>query len=149
MECKILCWYEETIFKRGIPLRTKLTIWKKRNLKPDASLFWKCHVISRIQDFPDLVTVWWRYCQNIEIYITDSILVSPSPPLKTERLLKHFKTSKIFEKYLQVSLALGCPMSLELFPLDSQICHITLASYGWTDDDVKYIWTVSLSLEKV
>ena len=34
-------------------------------------------------------------------------------------------------------------MSLELFPLDSQICHITLASYGWTDDDVKYIWKVS------
>ena len=46
-------------------------------------------------------------------------------------------------KHYQVSLALGCPMSLELFPLDSQICHITLASYGWTDDDVKYNWKVS------
>ena len=40
-------------------------------------------------------------------------------------------------------------MSLELFPLDSQICHITLASYGWTDDDVKYIWKVGLNLELV
>ena len=38
-------------------------------------------------------------------------------------------------------------MSLELFPLDSQICHITLASYGWTDDDVKYNWKVSLVSE--
>ena len=40
-------------------------------------------------------------------------------------------------------------MSLELFPLDSQICHITLASYGWTDDDVKYIWKVGLNFELV
>ena len=37
-------------------------------------------------------------------------------------------------------------MSLELFPLDSQICHITLASYGWTDDDVKYNWKVRLAV---
>lgn len=44
---------------------------------------------------------------------------------------------------LQVSLTMGCPMDLQLFPLDSQTCHITVASYGWTADDVIYSWTVS------
>ena len=43
---------------------------------------------------------------------------------------------------LQVSLTMGCPMDLQLFPLDSQTCHITVASYGWTADDVIYSWTV-------
>ena len=38
---------------------------------------------------------------------------------------------------------MGCPMDLQLFPLDSQTCHITVASYGWTADDVIYSWTVS------
>ena len=43
---------------------------------------------------------------------------------------------------IRVSLTLGCPMNLELFPLDSQTCHITVASYGWTADDVIYLWQV-------
>ena len=33
-------------------------------------------------------------------------------------------------------------MNLELFPLDSQTCHIHIASYGWTADDVIYLWRV-------
>ena len=43
----------------------------------------------------------------------------------------------------QVSLTLGCPMDLQLFPLDSQTCHISVASYGWTADDLVYLWRVS------
>ena len=31
-------------------------------------------------------------------------------------------------------------MRLELFPLDSQTCHLTIASYGWTSTDVAYHW---------
>ena len=42
----------------------------------------------------------------------------------------------------QVSLTMACPMDLALFPLDSQICHITLASYGWTAQDLVYTWKV-------
>ena len=35
---------------------------------------------------------------------------------------------------------MGCMMRLELFPLDSQTCHLTIASYGWTSTDVAYHW---------
>ena len=45
----------------------------------------------------------------------------------------------------KVSLTLGCPMDLQLFPLDSQTCHISVASYGWTSDDVIYLWRVSFN----
>ena len=47
----------------------------------------------------------------------------------------------------KVSLTLGCPMDLQLFPLDSQTCHISVASYGWTSDDVIYLWRVSCKHE--
>jgi len=41
---------------------------------------------------------------------------------------------------IRVSLTLSCPMTLELFPLDTQVCFLRVASYGWTADDVKYTW---------
>ena len=43
---------------------------------------------------------------------------------------------------LQVSLTLGCPMDLALFPLDTQTCHLTIASYGWAANDLVYLWKV-------
>ena len=46
---------------------------------------------------------------------------------------------------LQVSLTLGCPMDLALFPLDTQTCHLTIASYGWAANDLVYLWKVSLA----
>ena len=42
----------------------------------------------------------------------------------------------------RVSLTLACPMNLKLFPLDTQTCHLTIASYGWTSRDLQYIWKV-------
>ena len=42
----------------------------------------------------------------------------------------------------QVSLTLACPMNLKLFPLDTQTCHLTIASYGWTARDLEYLWKV-------
>ena len=44
----------------------------------------------------------------------------------------------------QVSLTLGCPMDLALFPLDTQTCHLTIASYGWAANDLVYLWKVEL-----
>ena len=41
---------------------------------------------------------------------------------------------------IRVSLTLSCPMTLELFPLDTQICFLRVASYGFTMDDVVYQW---------
>ena len=43
---------------------------------------------------------------------------------------------------IRVSLTLACPMNLKLFPLDTQTCHLTIASYGWTERDLQYIWKV-------
>ena len=45
--------------------------------------------------------------------------------------------------FVQVSLTLACPMNLKLFPLDTQTCHLTIASYGWTARDLEYQWKVS------
>ena len=33
-------------------------------------------------------------------------------------------------------------MNLKLFPLDTQTCHLTIASYGWTANDLIYTWKV-------
>ena len=33
-------------------------------------------------------------------------------------------------------------MNLKLFPLDTQTCHLTIASYGWTAADLVYLWKV-------
>ena len=37
-------------------------------------------------------------------------------------------------------------MNLKLFPLDTQTCHLTIASYGWTSRDLQYIWKVRHSI---
>jgi Neurotransmitter-gated ion-channel ligand binding domain len=31
-------------------------------------------------------------------------------------------------------------MHLALFPFDEQTCHLNVASYGWTKDDLIYSW---------
>ena len=51
-----------------------------------------------------------------------------------------FKPDQLFSS--QVSLTLACPMNLKLFPLDTQTCHLTIASYGWTAADLVYVWKV-------
>ena len=37
-------------------------------------------------------------------------------------------------------------MNLKLFPLDTQTCHLAIASYGWTAADVVYVWKVGYQL---
>ncbi|XP_040565593.1 glutamate-gated chloride channel isoform X1 [Lepeophtheirus salmonis] len=44
---------------------------------------------------------------------------------------------------IRVSLTLACPMNLKLYPLDRQQCSLRVASYGWTTDDLQYIWKPS------
>jgi len=48
---------------------------------------------------------------------------------------------------IRVSLTLSCPMTLELFPLDTQICYLRVASYGFTTDDVIYQWKLNDSVQ--
>ncbi|KAL7645031.1 UNVERIFIED_CONTAM: hypothetical protein RMT77_003401 [Armadillidium vulgare] len=41
---------------------------------------------------------------------------------------------------IRISLTLSCPMNLQLYPLDSQTCELVLASYGWTTEDLIFLW---------
>lgn len=41
---------------------------------------------------------------------------------------------------IRISLVLACPMDLKYYPLDKQNCTIEMASYGYLDDDLKFIW---------
>ena len=41
---------------------------------------------------------------------------------------------------VRISLVLFCPMDLKYFPLDLQICTIKMASYGYTTEDLVFLW---------
>merc|ERR1711915_838144 len=41
---------------------------------------------------------------------------------------------------IRVSLICSCGMYLALFPFDEQTCNLDVASYGWTKNDLIYIW---------
>ncbi|XP_044741776.1 glutamate-gated chloride channel isoform X3 [Chrysoperla carnea] len=41
---------------------------------------------------------------------------------------------------IRISLTLSCPMNLKLYPLDRQVCSLKMASYGWTTDDLIFLW---------
>ncbi|XP_025409096.1 glutamate-gated chloride channel isoform X4 [Sipha flava] len=41
---------------------------------------------------------------------------------------------------IRISLTLSCPMNLKLYPLDRQTCSLRMVSYGWTTDDLVFLW---------
>ncbi|XP_065582925.1 glutamate-gated chloride channel-like isoform X3 [Artemia franciscana] len=41
---------------------------------------------------------------------------------------------------IRISLTLACPMNLKLYPLDKQTCSLSMISYGWTTDDLVFLW---------
>ncbi|KAK8387864.1 hypothetical protein O3P69_020048 [Scylla paramamosain] len=41
---------------------------------------------------------------------------------------------------IRISLTLSCPMNLKLYPLDTQVCELLMASYGWTTEDLVFKW---------
>ncbi|KAK2704828.1 glutamate-gated chloride channel-like isoform X3 [Artemia franciscana] len=41
---------------------------------------------------------------------------------------------------IRLSLTLACPMNLKLYPLDRQKCMLSMVSYGWTTDDLVFLW---------
>ncbi|XP_053212603.1 glutamate-gated chloride channel-like [Panonychus citri] len=41
---------------------------------------------------------------------------------------------------IRISLVLACPMHLKYYPLDLQTCSISMASYGYTTEDLIFQW---------
>ncbi|XP_032811037.2 glycine receptor subunit beta [Petromyzon marinus] len=41
---------------------------------------------------------------------------------------------------MRLSLTLSCPLDLTLFPMDTQRCKMQLESFGYTTDDLRFIW---------
>ncbi|XP_015786433.1 glutamate-gated chloride channel-like isoform X1 [Tetranychus urticae] len=41
---------------------------------------------------------------------------------------------------IRLSLILSCPMNLKYYPLDKQNCYIKMASYGYTTEDLVFMW---------
>ena len=41
---------------------------------------------------------------------------------------------------IRISLVLACTMDLKYYPLDKQNCTIEMASYGYLDEDLKFLW---------
>lgn len=41
---------------------------------------------------------------------------------------------------IRISLVLACPMNLKYYPLDKQNCTIEMASYGYLEEDLRFMW---------
>ena len=41
---------------------------------------------------------------------------------------------------MKLQIKAACKMSLRKFPLDSQMCPLSVGSYGYTSDEVVYTW---------
>ncbi|XP_061403798.1 glycine receptor subunit alpha-4-like [Lethenteron reissneri] len=54
-------------------------------------------------------------------------------------MLRVFRNGDVYFS-IRLSLTLSCPMDLHNFPMDTQICRISLQSYGYTNDDLIVQW---------
>ncbi|KAE8739096.1 hypothetical protein FOCC_FOCC015405 [Frankliniella occidentalis] len=61
-------------------------------------------------------------------------VVSREPPKRTSGF------GDVAETESSISLTLSCPMNLKLYPLDRQVCSLRMASYGWTTNDLVFLW---------
>ncbi|MED6257184.1 hypothetical protein ATANTOWER_014054 [Ataeniobius toweri] len=41
---------------------------------------------------------------------------------------------------MRLSITLSCPLDLTLFPMDTQRCKMQLESFGYTTDDLQFMW---------
>nr|XP_037873771.1 ionotropic GABA-aminobutyric acid receptor RDL3 isoform X10 [Bombyx mori] len=41
---------------------------------------------------------------------------------------------------IRLTITASCPMNLQYFPMDRQLCHIEIESFGYTMRDIVYVW---------
>ncbi|CAI5452843.1 unnamed protein product [Caenorhabditis angaria] len=58
---------------------------------------------------------------------------------KPNVLIRIHKDGKILYS-VRISMVLSCPMHLNDYPMDVQVCLIDLASYAYTESDIEYRW---------
>ncbi|XP_065092246.1 gamma-aminobutyric acid receptor subunit beta isoform X5 [Ochlerotatus camptorhynchus] len=46
---------------------------------------------------------------------------------------------------IRLTITASCPMNLQYFPMDRQLCHIEIESFGYTMRDIRYFWKDGLS----
>ncbi|XP_065361647.1 gamma-aminobutyric acid receptor subunit beta isoform X2 [Calliphora vicina] len=46
---------------------------------------------------------------------------------------------------IRLTITASCPMNLQYFPMDRQLCHIEIESFGYTMRDIRYFWRDGLS----
>ncbi|KAK0428064.1 hypothetical protein QR680_010577 [Steinernema hermaphroditum] len=59
---------------------------------------------------------------------------------KPNTLIRLFKNGDVLYS-VRLTMTLSCPMNLQSYPMDVQRCHLKLASYAYTTDDIEYQWT--------
>lgn len=61
------------------------------------------------------------------------------------KMMHLFRNGTVFYS-LRLGLTLSCEMDLLTYPLDEQTCPIRIESYGYTIDNVKFIWDTSQAI---
>ncbi|KAJ9595330.1 hypothetical protein L9F63_027285, partial [Diploptera punctata] len=58
------------------------------------------------------------------------------------RQLKHGtnNTDEVCVYFSRLTITASCPMNLQYFPMDRQLCHIEIESFGYTMRDIRYKW---------
>ncbi|KAL7055696.1 hypothetical protein AAHC03_022790 [Spirometra sp. Aus1] len=47
----------------------------------------------------------------------------------------------------KITMRFSCEMDLHTFPMDTQYCHMNIGSYGYTLDELKFVWRETLPVE--
>ncbi|CAG7816051.1 unnamed protein product, partial [Allacma fusca] len=58
---------------------------------------------------------------------------------QTNEFLRLWSDGNIL-KSTRLTLTASCPMNLQYFPMDQQICMVEVGSYGFSKKDLEYIW---------
>ena len=57
----------------------------------------------------------------------------------------------LFPKFQRLTIWASCPMNLQKFPLDSQVCPLQIGSFGYSAEDIIYKWAkpTAVSLDEI